>query len=168
MDLLVVRHAISEDREEFAETGKDDAERPLTEYGRRRMRKNVKGLRRVAPPPALIASSPLRRAQETAQILGEAFGLAKVETVEALSPGKKPRDLLAWLSRQADDAVVMVVGHEPHLGTLITWFVGGREAANAELKKGGACLLHFNGRPAGGAAVLQWLVTPSQLRAIAD
>ena len=30
MELVVVRHAIAEDREAFARTGKDDAARPLT------------------------------------------------------------------------------------------------------------------------------------------
>jgi phosphohistidine phosphatase len=168
MDLLVLRHAIAEDREAFAESGKDDAQRPLTDYGRRRMRKNVRGLRRVAPAPAVIAASPLRRAQDTARIVADAFGIEKVETVDALSPDRKSRDLLAWLSRQEADSVVAVVGHEPHLGTLITWLVGGRESPNAELKKGGACLLRLGDRPAAGTAVLQWLVTPAQLRAIAD
>jgi len=30
MDLLIVRHAIAEDREEFARSGKDDVLRPIT------------------------------------------------------------------------------------------------------------------------------------------
>jgi phosphohistidine phosphatase SixA len=34
VDLLVIRHAIAEDREVFAGTGKDDSLRPLTDRGR--------------------------------------------------------------------------------------------------------------------------------------
>ena len=37
MELLIIRHAIAEDRDEFAESGKSDDERPLTDAGSRRM-----------------------------------------------------------------------------------------------------------------------------------
>lgn len=170
MQLLVIRHAIAEDREEFAESGRPDSERPLTDYGRRRMRKNARGLRRVSARPDVIGTSPYVRAAETARIVADVMGVGKVEVVDALTPEHRPRDLLEWLNRQASDATVAVVGHEPHLGMLITWLVSGREAPNAELKKGGVCLLQLGERvpPAGGTAVLHWLVTPAQLRAIAD
>jgi phosphohistidine phosphatase len=34
MNLLVIRHAIAEDKEAFAKTGRNDDLRPLTEAGR--------------------------------------------------------------------------------------------------------------------------------------
>jgi phosphohistidine phosphatase len=168
MQLLVIRHAIAEDREEFAASGRADSERPLTDYGRRRMRKNARGLRRIAPNPDVVASSPFLRAADTARIVADAFGVANVETLEELTPEHRPRDLAQWLARHPPDAVVAVVGHEPHLGTLITWLIGGREAHNAELKKGGACLLEVGNSADGGAATMHWLLTPAQLRSIAD
>jgi phosphohistidine phosphatase len=168
MHLLVIRHAIAEDREEFARGGRPDAERPLTAFGRRRMARNARGLRRVAPPVHVIGTSPHARADETARILAASLGVATVETVDALAPDQPPQALLPWLNRQPADAVVAVVGHEPNLGTLITWLLGGGEAANAELKKGGACLLQLGDRAEPGRAVLQWLLTPAHLRAIAD
>jgi hypothetical protein len=33
-----------------------------------------------------------------------------------------------------------------------------------ELKKGGACLLRFDGKPRRAGAILEWLLTPAQLR----
>ena len=39
MRLLVIRHAPAEDRDEFAKTGKDDSERPLTDDGKAQMRR---------------------------------------------------------------------------------------------------------------------------------
>ena len=44
MNFLVIRHAIAEDREAWALTGVSDDERPLTEAGRRKMKRAVRGL----------------------------------------------------------------------------------------------------------------------------
>jgi len=168
MQLLVIRHAIAEERDEFARTGQPDSERPLTDYGRRRMRRNARGLQRVVQRPDALATSPFTRAAETARIVADTLGVVSIEVIDALTPEHRPRDLVPWLSRQATDATVAVVGHEPHLGALITWLVCGREEANAELKKGGVCLLDLGSHPEPGSAVLHWLLTPAQLRAIAD
>lgn len=168
MDLLVIRHAIAMDRDEFAETGQPDSERPLTDFGRRRMRKNVRGLRRVAATPEVIGTSPYARAAETARMVAEGFGIEAVETLDVLTPDHHPGDLLPWLSQQSRDATVAIVGHEPHLGILITWLVGGIASPNAELKKGGACLLHLGDRLEAGTAMMRWLLTPAHMRAIGD
>ena len=73
MDLLVIRHAIAMDRDEFAETGQPDSERPLTDFGRRRMRKNARGLRAIVDTPEVIGTSPYPRAAETAEIVADAW-----------------------------------------------------------------------------------------------
>jgi phosphohistidine phosphatase len=168
MQLLVIRHAIAEEREAFGVSGQPDAERPLTAYGRRRMKRNAKGLLRVVKSPDAIATSPYARAAETAHIVADAFRVSRIEVLDALTPDYSPRDLIPWLSTHAGDDVVAVVGHEPHLGILVTWFLGGREESHVELKKGGACLLELDGGPEPGKALLLWLLTPAQLRAIGD
>ncbi|HEX7242015.1 MAG TPA: histidine phosphatase family protein, partial [Longimicrobiaceae bacterium] len=94
MQLLVVRHAIAEDREEFARTGADDSLRPLTPEGRRRMRRAARGLRRLVPRLGLLASSPLTRAAQTAQILAEAYGGTETATFPELEPGSHPAALV--------------------------------------------------------------------------
>ena len=62
MQLLVIRHAIAVEREDFARTGKDDRLRPLTDEGRKKMKQGAKGLRQLAPRIDLLATSPLTRA----------------------------------------------------------------------------------------------------------
>ncbi|MDH3366486.1 MAG: histidine phosphatase family protein, partial [Gemmatimonadota bacterium] len=69
MQLLVVRHAIAEDRDIFAAAGREDDERPLTEEGTRRMAAGAVGLVRVVPRLDAVASSPLVRAVQTAEII---------------------------------------------------------------------------------------------------
>ncbi|HEX7121118.1 MAG TPA: phosphohistidine phosphatase SixA [Gemmatimonadaceae bacterium] len=167
MDLLVIRHAIALDREEFSGTGRPDSERPLTPEGREKMVKAAQGLREFAPRPELIGTSPFVRAMDTAKIVSDALGATPVEVVDALTPERRSADLLPWLERHSRADCVIVVGHEPHLSTMITWFLSGREESVVELKKGGACLLNLGSRPAAGRATMRWLLTPSQLRALA-
>ena len=168
MQLLIIRHAIAEDRGDFAASGEPDEDRPLTAFGKRRMRRNAEGLRRLAPHLDVLAASPLLRAQQTGRILADEYHTSEIETLEALKPGRKPRELLSWLTRQSQDSVVAVVGHEPHLGTLLTWLVAGVDDSRVTLKKGGVAMLEFSERPAAGRGMLQWLLTPAQLRIIAE
>lgn len=164
MRLLVVRHAIAAPRETF---GGSDGARPLTDDGRKRMRRGARALCKLVPELGLIATSPLVRAVETAAILADAYG--GIETVEtpALVPGAAPSDLAAWVASRADRDALAIVGHEPDLSTAVTWFSTGLEQSCVELGKGGAALLDFPGAVAGGRALLVWLLRPGQLRKLA-
>jgi phosphohistidine phosphatase len=173
MNLLVIRHAIAEDKEEFAATGRTDDLRPLTEAGRGKMRRAAQGLRAVIGRISLLASSPLVRARETAEIVAPPLGVPRVEIVDALRPERDYDELVEWLRGRAqpnddEDRTVAVVGHEPHLSGLVTWLMTGFDDSRLELKKGGACLLHFDDEPSKGTATLRWLLTPSQLRDLGD
>ena len=90
-----------------------------------------------------------------------------METIDELTADRPPGDLGAWLDKRRDIPTVAVVGHEPHLGELVTWLLGG-QGSSVEFKKGGACLLRIDGRIGAGSAILQWHLTPSQLRGLAD
>ena len=174
MNLLVIRHAIAEDKEAFAATGRSDDQRPLTKEGRSKMRRAADGLRQACPRVGVLASSPLVRARETADIVAPIFRIENVEIVEALRPGRPFEELTAWLRQRTvpngedEDMTIAVVGHEPHLSGLVTWLMTSGTESRIELKKGGACLLRFERAPAPGEAILRWALTPSQLRGLAD
>lgn len=165
MQLLVIRHAIAEDREEFALSGRDDHFRPLTPRGVRRMRRGARGLRRIVPDLALLAASPLVRAVQTADVLADAYGSVERDTWSELSPGVGPSRVLDRLrSLHVEGGPVAVVGHEPDLGELVSMLLSGRDASFVELKKGSACLLEFEGDPGPERARLLWLMQPGHLR----
>ena len=164
MRLLVIRHGIAEEQETFARTGQPDTERPLTKEGRRKMAEVALGLHTLVPELDRIASSPLVRAQQTAEIVAKAYGMDAVETTDALVPLAKPALLARWAVPYAGSYVVAVVGHEPHLSTLVTWLLCGEDDSRIELKKGGACLLTCEGGPSRAGGVLLWLHTPASLR----
>jgi phosphohistidine phosphatase len=164
MRLLVVRHGLAGDREEFAFTGRPDSERPLTKEGRVKMRRTAAGLAKTLPELDLVATSPLVRAVQTAEVVADAFGGMELTIVDELSPERAPDDLLPWLRSHDPGNVIAVVGHEPHLGFLVGWLLTGRHESFVELKKGAACLLEFDDPPAAGGATLLWSLQPGQLR----
>lgn len=164
MKLLLVRHAIAEDRAEFECTGEPDEKRPLTQEGRKKMKRAAAGLVELISRVDILATSPLTRAQQTAEILARQLDDATPTVVEALDPMQSYEALLDWLRRLDDVDTVCAVGHEPHLGGLASWLMTGNEKPLFEFKKGGACLLEFDGVIERGAAQMRWLLTPGQLR----
>ena len=168
MKLLIVRHAKAEDREVYAKTGADDAERPLTGAGREQARKTARAIKTLLPRIDVLATSPLVRARDTADLLRRDYKRLRPQELPALMPGIPPKVVGAWLAEQAVDATVAVVGHEPDLSSLASWFLTGRAQPLMALKKGGACLLEFEAAPAPGGALLAWLLTPRQLRGLSE
>jgi phosphohistidine phosphatase len=165
MELIIIRHAIAEDYEEYALTHSSDELRPLSARGEEKMRKNVRGLKKLVPFVHYIASSPLRRAIQTADILARAYPSARREVLSALSPQGPMAATLAYLQQYESLApTVALIGHEPDLGELTTWFLSGRPGNWLPFKKGGACSIEFRGKTTAGEAELRWLMTPTQLR----
>lgn len=130
------------------------------------MKSNARGLKRAAREIHVLATSPYLRAAETARVVAEEYQLDSVHELPALTPDRPLREVATWLRRQNADDVVSIVGHEPHLGVLASWFLSGEERQFITLKKGGACLLEFEGKIGPGSATLHWVLTPAQLRAL--
>ena len=163
--LLLVRHAIAEERDVFARTGQSDGYRPLTEKGTRRMQLAARGLNELVDQIDLLATSSLVRAVQTADILSEAFGGIPIEEADVLATGPESA-FLAWYRDVSDSGLVAVVGHEPYLGEWASWLAAGPSADFLAFKKGGACLLEFLGPIEPGRAVLHWHVAPVHLRVL--
>lgn len=166
LTLVLIRHAIAEDRDEFARTGNSDDLRPLTDRGRRRMEKAAKGLHRVVPAWDRLLSSPLVRARQTAEIVRDAFGGPEIESLEAAASGDG-NDLLAALRTAGRGTTIAIVGHEPIHGNWTGWLLTGAAGGFVKYKKGEACALWFAGAIRPGRASLLWKIRPRQLRQLA-
>jgi phosphohistidine phosphatase len=162
VQILLIRHAIADDRARFAQSGRSDTERPLTTAGKKRMRKGCRGLREAVGRPDLIATSPLVRAAETAQLVADAYRGPAPAELAPLAPDGAPDEVVAYLREHAVPRVALV-GHAPDLDRLAGYLVTGQPREVVALKKGGACLLELD-RPAAGHARLCWVLTPKQLR----
>ena len=164
MQLILVRHASAEPRVEDGGTQTEDGLRTLTARGKRRMRLAAQGLVLLGPAPQLLATSPLVRAVETAEIIGDTYDRVIPETVNELQPRAGPDAVIAWLKRLPADHRVVAVGHEPDLSVLAGVLVTGRATPVFALKKGAACLLVVPAGATPGTASIEWLMMPRQLR----
>lgn len=166
IELIVIRHAIAEGRGAVDRQGDaiPDEERRLTQKGRSRMTGIAKGLQCLYPALDVVASSPLVRAVQTAEIVSEAYGGVPLVRIGALEPQTPGEGLVQWLADQPHGTRVAVVGHEPHLSAWCSWMLSGRERAFLAFKKGAACLMTLPLPVAPGEAQLVWFATPRHLR----
>lgn len=166
MRILLIRHGIAEDQEEFAQSGREDDLRPLTKPGKRKMALVSKGLRALEPRIAVLATSPLRRAVQTGKIVAREYdGMEPVQLAQLL-PRKPLAGLLTWLQSQKADSVIALIGHEPHLSTFAAWLLTGLQESFIDLKKGGAALVELADEVKPGHGRLLWSLKPSHLRAL--
>jgi phosphohistidine phosphatase len=162
--LVLIRHAIAEEREAFAQTGKPDRQRPLTKKGRSRMTDAAKGLKLLVPQIGLIGTSPLLRARQTARIVAKRYRGVVVEPTQALAPDTDPLDLLDWLAEHSTKGNLALVGHEPDLGQLASWLLCGARRSSVRFGKAGACCIEFEDGPEPGAGIVSWCLSASALR----
>lgn len=164
MKLLIVRHADAGDPDAWVKGGKPDSERPLSDKGRKQSTRAAKSLIELVPTVDMVASSPYKRALETADLVfSPSVARTKFKITDSLVPEAEPEAFARWLKEQRPREVVAAVGHEPNLGILATWLVAGLDQSRFRLKKGGACLISFSKPPGKKGGVLHWLVGPKQL-----
>lgn len=163
MNLVIIRHGPAGDPEEWERKGRDDRLRPLTPEGRKEMQRVAAGLARLVPKIGVLATSPLVRAAETAEIVAKECDSETV-SLETLAPDRDPEEVVRWLREQPAEQTVALVGHEPHLGLLVGYLLTGTPRSFVDLKKGGACRLELPDPLEPGEGCLEWLLAPRELR----
>src|SRR6185369_16114390 len=159
MNLYIVRHAIAVQR--GTPGYDDDSQRPLTDTGRKKMKKIVKGLRQLDLEFDAIVSSPYVRARDTAKILAKEFDMKDIGFSDNLIPPGNFENLVSEIHKKYDVGNLALVGHEPMLSSLISWLTTGNTDMRVTLKKGGAAYLVADNLYQDGRAALQWLLTPA-------
>jgi phosphohistidine phosphatase len=151
--LYVIRHAVAEDQA----AGVDDHDRRLTKKGRRKFERLVRQLVDSGLEIDLVATSPLVRTRETAEILAAALDQRpRVELVDALAPACDWQALVEWTIRQ-DAGRVAWVGHAPCVGRLVALTIGDGTAA-IRMQKGSIAAIRLDDGP-GQPGELDWLAT---------
>ncbi len=178
MNLFLVRHGVAYEHGDPAYP--NDEDRPLTPEGRKKFRRAAAALLELIEPPAIILTSPLPRAAQTAAILQQACGtVTRTLQCNGLRPGGSfdlvSADIQAQIEAagesQAPNPVskrgLALVGHEPSLGLLGAWLLSGDHAGFAlPLRKGGAACFNFDGQPAAGRGQLEWLMSSRIMRSL--
>lgn len=161
MNLYLMRHAHALD---VGEAGiKRDRDRPLSPKGTGIAREVAHFFRRHTIALDLIATSPLLRAHQTADIMARELGGIPVETCPGMAPAELPEDMVNWLHHCPFDSV-MLVGHMPDLSDLASLLISRQPPVSLTFKKAAVCRITFDHRPAAGHGTLEWLVPPSLIQ----
>ena len=160
MTLYIIRHAWAEDRD--TTRWPDDDQRPLTDKGRKRFKKLLKKLTKGQFAPAIIATSPLVRCQETAELVAQSLNnQSPIVQLDALKPGSDLSALVQWTTDRTEGDVAWVA-HAPDVDRLAAQLVGDGQA-NIRFAKGAVAAIFFDGAITPGAGELQWLATAKLL-----
>lgn len=135
-DLILWRHAEAEDLTDNEETGGSDLSRRLTPKGEKQAARMSNWLQRNLPEEARIWSSPAVRTEQTVLALGRKYRLS-----DALRPDASVDDLLQLVQWPKLHHPVLIVGHQPTLGRVVTRLVGLNES-ECSIKKGSVWWLH--------------------------
>src|SRR4029077_11167012 len=119
MKLCFLRHGEAD----WPDWDKPDDERPLTERGRKEMKRVAKLLERLKFSADAILTSPLPRASQTAEIVAERLGI-DLKTESALAHGFNLERLRRLITRFECECVI-VVGHEPGFSEVVKELTGG-------------------------------------------
>ncbi len=143
---------------------KKDEKRALDKEGIEQCGYVGRALAAIESQVECIVSSPLKRATQTASLVGNEMGYeGKLQIDAALRPGATVADFRRLLEKYAAQESVMVVGHNPNLSQFLGTVIcdSGCEAS-VELKKGAVARVEMR-RSSG---TLTWCFTPKALRAL--
>jgi phosphohistidine phosphatase len=162
MDLYLLRHGKAESASQGE--GSDD-ERPLTSRGKSEMREIASWIRSHGCVIDRIATSPLRRAQESATIIAEVYpDIDGPELWDELAPGVEFDRLLYRIRDLNSLQSLLLIGHEPSMSACIGRIIAGSGTVRIVLKKGGLAKI-VNFYPAEqSSGDLVWLLTPRFMR----
>lgn len=137
MEVYLIRHGIAAQRGTYA----NDEQRPLTKKGRCKTLKVAKSMFATGLRFDLILTSPLVRAEQTAEILKKAALSKTVNTYQPLKPNSNIEDWLEWQQKwqlHHPDGKVALVGHQPDLGNWAEMLLWGSVKGQMIVKKAGA------------------------------
>jgi phosphohistidine phosphatase len=162
MELYLIRHA---EAVRLGERGiTTDEDRPLTEEGLAQAGRLGAGLQRRGIRPALILTSPLVRARQTAEQLARELAgpVPEVRICAELAPGFKRRKLARTVETLMEPGPLALIGHQPGLGIWAGWLIGSKKV-HLDLPKAGVACIRASGQLYKGTGTLLWLLPPEWL-----
>ena len=143
---------------------KKDEKRPLDKEGIEQCGMVGLALSALDVQVDALISSPLKRAAQTAALVGNELSYeGKIQFEDALRPGATFSDFRRMLEKYAKQESIMVVGHNPNLSEFLGRIISeaGCEA-EVDLRKGAIAKTET----ARNSATLQWCLTPKLLRTL--
>jgi phosphohistidine phosphatase len=144
-----------------------DEKRPLDAQGIQQCTEMGRVLAAMDVQVDAIISSPLKRATQTASLVGNEIGYdAKLQTSAALRPNASFDSFRQLLTKYSALEAIMVVGHNPSMNQFLSLLLSsGSNDDVADLKKGAVARLDISG---SRSSILKWCITPKIVHAIYD
>lgn len=161
MIIYLVRHASA--GQHLMDLKKDE-KRPLDADGIEQCGVVGRALAALNAQPDVIISSPLKRATQTASLVGNELGYeGKLLLETALRPEASFADFRRMLDKYAKHEAIMIVGHNPSISEFLARMIAkaGCEA-QVDFKKGAVARVET----VRHSATLNWFFTPKIARAI--
>lgn len=159
MRLYIVRHGDAVDSSHPSVTS--DEMRELTDTGRYEVSTMATLLKRLGVAPAIVLTSPLIRARQTAVILAEGLDAEDPTICEHLAPGGSLTGILDDIVMQHLSGNVVVCGHMPGVGALAGLAAWGDSEIVFPFRTAEVCRIDFpDGSPIPGSGDLRWLIPP--------
>lgn len=161
MNLYLLRHANAGQRRANAEL---DLKRPLDKEGKQQCLLIGSVLSALKVQFDCIVSSPLKRALQTASLVGTEVGYEqRILVSPAMSPAGTWREFQTLLSGLSGHEDVLLVGHNPNITQYLNSLLcASATVAPIRMRKGAIAKLDMN-RQTGR---LQWLFDPRLIRAV--
>src|SRR2546427_3840426 len=159
MIIYFLRHASAGER---MSNPKKDEKRPLDKAGIEQCGYVGRALTALDVQVDVILSSPLKRATQTASLVGNEMGYeGKLQLTDALRPEAGFTDFRKMLDKYAKYEAIMVRGHNPNLSGLLGRAISedGCEVM-VDLKRCAVARVEMD----RNSGVLQWCLTPKALR----
>ena len=152
MLIYLLRHAEAE------MLAASDQARRLTPKGDEQALRVGKFCRRQGIEPAVILSSPVTRALQTAKLVAKSLPDAELVEVSWAKCGMDPWAAMDELKAYAKFPSVMLVGHQPDLGGLAAALLGMQSVHALRVRKALLMGIDASGGLATGAGTLQFFV----------
>jgi phosphohistidine phosphatase len=161
MIIYFLRHASAGER---VANPKKDEKRALDQEGIEQCGYVGRALAAMDVQVDAIISSPLKRATQTASLVGNEMGHeGKLQTEAALRPGGTLADFRKVLDKHARQEAIMVVGHNPNLSEFLGRLISdGAGDSAVDLRKGAVAKVEFD----RNSGTLQWCLTPKVVRTL--
>ncbi len=153
MDLILWRHAEAEDWVE----GCNDLERSLTQRGEKQAARMASWLDRQLPEATRILCSPARRCEQTALALGRKYKI-KPELV----PDGTPEQLLEAALWPTSRVPVVIVGHQPTLGSAVAYLLA-MQHGSCPVRKGAVWWIRNRERDGHAQTMVVTVQSPDSL-----
>jgi phosphohistidine phosphatase len=152
MLIYLLRHAEAE------MLAASDQARRLTPKGDEQALRVGKFCRRQGIEPAVILSSPVTRAVQTAKLVAKSLPEAELDEVPWAKCGMDPWAAMDELKAYAKFPSVMLVGHQPDLGGLAAALLGMPSVHPLRVRKALLIGIDASGGLATGAGTLQFFI----------